>query len=120
MKPLLNDLELVTIFIETLKSPYYKFFIGNFSNSFIDLITMVEWVKKGLKKEKITKELANAAQPKKIGSSSKKKKTKVHVVSQHFNGGMGASSSNLNYLVPPLFRKDIAYKYLNLSPFNLT
>lgn len=39
VEPLLIDLELDTIFIDMLKSPYYEFFIGNSTNNFIHLIT---------------------------------------------------------------------------------
>lgn len=81
MEPPLTDLELAIDFIDTLKSPYYEFLLGNATNNFFYLIATRERGEKGLKKGKINKRLSKLAQPRKGSQVGKKKEVEVHNVS---------------------------------------
>jgi len=54
ISPPLNDKELLSIFINTFKAPYYTYLISNSSNSFSDMVLVAERVEQGIKLGRIT------------------------------------------------------------------
>lgn len=81
MEPSFINLELVTTFIDTLKSPYHEFLIGNSTINFVDMITIREWIEKGKKDKNIIKGLVKITHPRKASSVGKKKQEKIHAIS---------------------------------------
>lgn len=63
---------------------------------------MGKWVEKVLKKGKITKRLAEVAQPKKVNLVKQKKEVKVHAVSQNSNRARNIRNFNPNTPTSPL------------------
>ncbi|RDX73687.1 hypothetical protein CR513_46677, partial [Mucuna pruriens] len=56
IQPLLSKKKMVTMFIDTLHSPFYEKMVGNVSSYFLDLLLIGERVEVGMKKGKIVPE----------------------------------------------------------------
>ncbi|RDY06383.1 hypothetical protein CR513_09643, partial [Mucuna pruriens] len=60
VKPLLTEKEMVSMFIETLPSPFYGKTIGSVASNFTDLVTVGERIESSLKRGRITNNLASS------------------------------------------------------------
>ncbi|RDX94278.1 hypothetical protein CR513_23358, partial [Mucuna pruriens] len=60
IQPPLSDKEMVTMFIETLHSPFYKKMVGNVSSNFANLLLIGERVEVRMKKGRIVLEAATS------------------------------------------------------------
>lgn len=81
VEPPLSEKEMVTMFIETLQSPFYDNMIGSVSSSFSDLVVIGERVEMGMRSGKIAHNLTVITNTKKepIGVG-KKKEGEAHAV----------------------------------------
>ncbi len=78
--PPVNDNEVCSIFIETLKAPYFNLMIRNTSNSFSDIIQAGERIEANLKLGRLQELIENSA--KKTASFGKKKEGDVHSITR--------------------------------------
>ena len=78
--PPLFDKEMVSTFIGTFHSPFYDKMIGNVSSNFLDIITIKERIKYGVKTGRIVDNSVEAIGVKKP-TFNKKKEGKVHTTS---------------------------------------
>jgi len=53
VEPPLHEKEMITMFIETLQSPYYEHVLGSVSFNFFNIVTISERIEHGLKSGKI-------------------------------------------------------------------
>jgi len=75
VKPLLLDKEMVTMFMGTLKYPFYEHILGSVSSNFVDIVIIGEIIEFGLKTDKIAQDPSLATNVKKIGFNSSKRRT---------------------------------------------
>ncbi|RDX66510.1 hypothetical protein CR513_54715, partial [Mucuna pruriens] len=61
VKPLLTEKEMVSMFIETLPSPFYDKAVGSVASNFVDLVTMGERIESGLKRGRISSNPTSSA-----------------------------------------------------------
>ncbi|RDX77126.1 hypothetical protein CR513_42805, partial [Mucuna pruriens] len=61
VKPPLTEKEMVSMFIETLPSPFYDKVVGSVASNFADLVTVGERVESGLKRRRIASNPASSA-----------------------------------------------------------
>lgn len=94
--------ELATIFIDIIKSLFCEFLVGNFTNNFVDLLTIGERVDKRMYRGNIMDPLIEVAYPKKSIALGKKKEGEVHVVSAEMSKPMSYRHNNSNYPLPNL------------------
>ncbi|RDY11918.1 hypothetical protein CR513_03355, partial [Mucuna pruriens] len=69
IQPPLSDKEMVTMFIDTLRPPFYEKMVGNVSSNFVNLLLIGERVEVGMKKGRIVLEAATSH----IGPTTAKK-----------------------------------------------
>ncbi|KAJ9184401.1 hypothetical protein P3X46_004131 [Hevea brasiliensis] len=81
--PPVIDNELCSLFIETLKAPYFNLMIGNTSNSFSDIIQAGERIEANLRMGRLQELTENPA--KKTASFGKKKEGDVHFITRQNN-----------------------------------
>ncbi|KAJ9178669.1 hypothetical protein P3X46_010536 [Hevea brasiliensis] len=81
--PPVTDNELCSLFIETLKAPYFNLMIGNTSNSFSDIIQAGERIEANLRMGRLQELAENPA--KKTASFGKKKEGDVHSATRQNN-----------------------------------
>ncbi|KAJ9152632.1 hypothetical protein P3X46_026179 [Hevea brasiliensis] len=81
--PPVTDNELCSLFIETLKAPYFNLMIGNTSNSFSDIIQAGERIEANLRMGRLQELAENPA--KKTANFGKKKEGDVHSVTRQNN-----------------------------------
>ncbi|KAJ9135017.1 hypothetical protein P3X46_032241 [Hevea brasiliensis] len=81
--PPVIDNELCSLFIETLKAPYFNLMIGNTSNSFSDIIQAGERIEANLRMGRLQELTENLA--KKNASLGKKKEGDVHFITRQNN-----------------------------------
>ncbi|KAJ9182322.1 hypothetical protein P3X46_006326 [Hevea brasiliensis] len=81
--PPVTDNELCSLFIETLKAPYFNLMIGNTSNSFSDIIQASERIEANLRMGRLQELTENPA--KKTASFGKKKEGDVHSITRQNN-----------------------------------
>ncbi|RDY11347.1 hypothetical protein CR513_04004, partial [Mucuna pruriens] len=75
---------MVTMFIDTLSSPYYDKVVGNVTSSFVDLVVVGEWIELGIRR-------GNIGLAKKPTSKKKKGETYAVLVEPIFQQGKGNS-----------------------------
>ncbi|KAJ9178602.1 hypothetical protein P3X46_010473 [Hevea brasiliensis] len=78
--PPVTDNELCSLFIETLKAPYFNLMIGNTSNSFSDIIQAGERIEANLRMGRLQESAENPA--KKPANFGKKKESDVHSITR--------------------------------------
>lgn len=76
IQPPLTDKEMTTMFINTLRSPYYDRMIGNASTNFSDIITIEERIEYGVKYGRIVDTMSESNLKKSI--IPKKKEGEIH------------------------------------------
>ncbi|KAJ9132712.1 hypothetical protein P3X46_033550 [Hevea brasiliensis] len=81
--PPVIDNELCSLFIETLKAPYFNLMIGNTSNSFSDIIQAGERIEANLRMGRLQELAENPA--KKTANFGKKKEGDVHSITRQNN-----------------------------------
>ncbi|KAJ9159630.1 hypothetical protein P3X46_025123 [Hevea brasiliensis] len=81
--PPVTDNELCSLFIETLKAPYFNLMIGNTSNSFSDIIQAGERIEANLRMGRLQESAENPA--KKTANFGKKKESDVHSITRQNN-----------------------------------
>ncbi|KAJ9145779.1 hypothetical protein P3X46_028121 [Hevea brasiliensis] len=81
--PPVTDNELCSLFIETLKAPYFNLMIGNTSNSFSDIIQAGERIEANLRMGRLQELAKNPA--KKTANFGKKKEGDVHSITRQNN-----------------------------------
>ncbi|KAJ9175648.1 hypothetical protein P3X46_014185 [Hevea brasiliensis] len=81
--PPVTDNELCSLFIETLKAPYFNLMIGNTSNSFADIIQTGERIEANLRMGRLQESAENPA--KKTANFGKKKESDVHSITRQNN-----------------------------------
>ncbi|KAJ9170560.1 hypothetical protein P3X46_018659 [Hevea brasiliensis] len=81
--PPVTDNELCSLFIETLKAPYFNLMIGNTSNSFSDIIQAGERIEANLRMVRLQELTENPA--KKNANFDKKKEGDVHSITRQNN-----------------------------------
>ncbi|XP_058008533.1 uncharacterized protein LOC131182982 [Hevea brasiliensis] len=77
--PLVTDHELCSLFIETLKAPYFNLMIGNTYNSFADIIQTRERIEANLRLGRL-QEIAGESTMKKATNPNRKKDGEVHAI----------------------------------------
>jgi len=78
----LYEKEIITMFIETLQTPFYEHVLGSVSLNFSDIVTIGERIEHGLKSGKIAQGSSAATDAKKPGfNPDKKKEGEVQVAS---------------------------------------
>lgn len=96
------DSELATNFIETLKSLFYKFLVGNSTNNFIDLLMKAKRVERGMKKGKIIDALIEVVNPKKSIALGKKREEEMLVMTTKACKPKNYKHTDSSYLLPQL------------------
>ncbi|RDX90423.1 hypothetical protein CR513_27707, partial [Mucuna pruriens] len=92
VQPLITEREMVTMFIDTLPSPYDKV-VGNVASNFADLMVVGERIELGIRCGKFAQASSNAGFAKKPASKKKKGETNVVLVEPIFpQGKMNAPS----------------------------
>ncbi|KAJ9186979.1 hypothetical protein P3X46_002484 [Hevea brasiliensis] len=81
--PPVTDNELCSLFIETLKAPYFNLMIGNTSKSFSDIIQTGERIEANLRMGRLQESAENPV--KKTANFGKKKKSDVHSITRQNN-----------------------------------
>ena len=82
VEPPLYEKEMITMFIETLQTPFYEHVLGSISSNFFDIVTIGERIEHGLKSGKIAQGSSAATSAKKLGfNPSKKKEGEVQAAS---------------------------------------
>ncbi len=77
----MTDNELCSLFIETLKAPYFNLMIGNTSNNFSDIIQMGERIVVNLRLARL-QEVVGESSLKKTTNFGKKREEDVHSISK--------------------------------------
>ena len=77
VEPPLHDKEMVPMFIDTLKSPFYEHMLGSVSSNFSDIVIIGEKIKFGLKSGKIAHGLSAVAHPKIADHAGKRGEVQV-------------------------------------------
>ncbi|RDX97072.1 hypothetical protein CR513_20199, partial [Mucuna pruriens] len=100
VKPLLTEKEMVSMFIETLLSPFYDKAVGSVESNFADLVTVGERIESGLKHGRIAGNLTGPGR--KPAPERRKGETNAVMIdpSKSYNPG-GSSSSPQITLNPP-------------------
>ncbi|KAJ9183254.1 hypothetical protein P3X46_007138 [Hevea brasiliensis] len=96
--PPVTDNELCSLFIETLKAPYFNLMIGNTSNSFSDIIQAGERIEANLRMGRLQELTENPA--KKTASFGKKKEGDVHSITRQ-NTQFSLPPNNYRPYPPP-------------------
>ena len=77
VQPSLTDKEMTSMFMNTLRTPFYDRMIGNATTNFTNIIVIGERIEYGIKHGRLTETSAEYEGLKK-GTTSKKKEDKVH------------------------------------------
>ncbi|RDY09148.1 hypothetical protein CR513_06519, partial [Mucuna pruriens] len=77
VQPLLTKKEMVTMFIDTLPSPFYDKVVGNVASSFVDLVVVGERIELGIKWGKFTQSSSSVGFAKKPNQEKKKGEANV-------------------------------------------
>ncbi|KAJ9189546.1 hypothetical protein P3X46_000826 [Hevea brasiliensis] len=96
--PPVTDNELYSLFIETLKAPYFNLMIGNTSNSFSDIIQVSERIEANLRMGRLQELTENPA--KKAANFGKKKEGDVHSITRQNNYSL-LPQNNYRQYPPP-------------------
>ncbi|KAJ9177252.1 hypothetical protein P3X46_012489 [Hevea brasiliensis] len=102
--PPVTDNELYSLFIETLKAPYFNLMIGNTSNSFSDIIQAGERIEANLRMGRLQELTENPT--KKTASFGKKKEGDVHSITRQNSHSPLPQNSYRPY--PPSYGQTIA------------
>jgi len=83
VEPPLHEKEMITMFIETLQSPYYEHVLGSVSSNFSGIVTIGKRIEHGLKSGKITQNPSAVTNAKKPGfnNNNRKKEGEVQAAS---------------------------------------
>jgi len=74
VEPPLHEKEMVTMFIDTLQSPFYEHMFASVFSNFVDIVTIGERIAFGLRSGKIAHSLSAVASANKLGFNYGKKK----------------------------------------------
>ena len=87
VEPPLSDKEVVALFIDTLREPFYDKMIGSISSNFSDIVIIGERVESGMRNGKISRPSSGAANIKKPSNAlGKKKEGEANAVTFHSPG----------------------------------
>ncbi|RDX83625.1 hypothetical protein CR513_35435, partial [Mucuna pruriens] len=100
VKPSLTEKEMVSMFIETLSSPFYDKAVGSVASNFTDLVTMGERIESGLKRGRIASNSTSSTR-KSIPDRRKGETNAVTIDPSKPYGPGGNSSSPPVTLSPP-------------------
>ncbi|RDX86134.1 hypothetical protein CR513_32569, partial [Mucuna pruriens] len=84
VQPPITKREIVTMFIETLPSPYYDKVVGNVASNFADLVVVGERIEVGIQRGKFALTNSTTGFAKKTMSEKKKGKTNVVLIEPTF------------------------------------
>nr|KYP33674.1 hypothetical protein KK1_045461 [Cajanus cajan] len=74
VEPLLSDREMVALFIDTLRAPFYDKMIGNISSNFSNIVIIEERIENGMRSGKIAVDSTEIAGSRKVSNGAGKKK----------------------------------------------
>ncbi|RDX65987.1 hypothetical protein CR513_55298, partial [Mucuna pruriens] len=100
VKPPLTEKEMVSLFIETLSSPFYDKAVGSVASSFADLVIVGERIKSGLKRGRISSNSTSSAR-KPMPERRKGETNAVTIDPSKPYGPGGSSSATPVTLSPP-------------------
>ncbi|RDX78664.1 hypothetical protein CR513_41028, partial [Mucuna pruriens] len=92
---------MVTIFIDTLPSPYYDKVVGSVTSNFVDLVVVGERIELGIRRGKLAQASSSVGFAKKLLSEKKKGKGNAILIELFFPQGKKARSTVAHASSPP-------------------
>ncbi|RDX73560.1 hypothetical protein CR513_46812, partial [Mucuna pruriens] len=113
VQPPITEREMVTMFIDTLLSPYYNWVVGNVASTFADLVVVGERIKLGILRGKFAQVSNNTGFTKKPALEKKKGETNVVVVESVFPLANEAATTSLQFTPIQVFETKTLYPVWN-------